>query len=968
MNVGSLVRYRERDWVVLPSDDPNLMMLRPIGGSGREVCGVYIPLANLLGFTFDYEHITTSQFPLPNPSGAQDHVAVRLLLDASRLLLREGAAPFRSLGHVSVRPRPYQFVPLLMALKLDTVRLLIADDVGVGKTIEAGLIARELLDRGDIRRIAVLCPPYLCDQWQKELSEKFHIEAVVLRSGTVSRLERQTPPDRSLFQYFPYLVVSIDLAKSERYRPAFLQYCPELVIVDEVHGAAQPRGQAGSSSQQQRHELLKGLSHQSDRHLILLTATPHSGVEESFRSILGLLKAKFQSWDLARLSEKERIELARHFVQRRRVDVVRWPGPNTRFPERVKDERPYQFSPDFRRFYDDVYEFASGLVKSAETLKGWKRRMRFWSALALLRCVASSPAAAETALLKRTKGEDESLLTFDQEEALTAESLDAAFEPVVYDPLEAESSEDAAPSNVFNQQEQDNEFGSTDRRRLRDFARRAGALRGDGDPKLAKLVQLAQELLRDGYNPIIWCRYIATADYVAEALTTRLAHFADIKIASVTGALSDEERRLKVGELTAAKRRVLVATDCLSEGINLQDHFNAIVHYDLPWNPNRLEQREGRVDRFGQTAEKVKAVLIFGQDNPVDGAVLDVLLRKANEIYKRLGVHVPVPVESEGVMEAVLRSLFARAREATAPPGQLKLFDLDPEATRTVEQLHREMERVGDREKESRTRFAQHAIKPEEVERELDDTDRVLGTPDDVRRFLLEASQRLTFSFTPRRNGIWDLDTTHLPPSVRQSLGNVPDRWPIMFDSPTLEEVNFVGRNHVLVEALAEYLFDLAFHPPTNAASPAARVGVIRTADVFRRTTLLLLRVRYLVYERRDEQPSLAEETLVWGCEGLLTDTIAPLAADKAKQLMDNAQAKGNVPDGEKHEVLRETLAEWSKLDAILKRELEERTKQLIQAHKRVREMLDQSRRLRIEPQLPPDLLGVLVLLPVPKG
>src|SRR5262249_57398113 len=125
-----------------------------------------------------------------------------LLWQAARLTLREGAAPFRSLGRVSVRPRVYQFVPLLMALRLYPVRLLIADDVGVGKTIEALLVARELLDRGEIRRVCVLCPPYLCDQWQKELAEKFNLDAVVIRSGTIGQLERRKTGSESIYQYF----------------------------------------------------------------------------------------------------------------------------------------------------------------------------------------------------------------------------------------------------------------------------------------------------------------------------------------------------------------------------------------------------------------------------------------------------------------------------------------------------------------------------------------------------------------------------------------------------------------------------------------------------------------------------------------------------------------------------------------------------------------------------------------------
>jgi len=113
------------------------------------------------------ETLEEAVFPLPNPISVKDHAAALLLMDAARLLLRSAAGPFRCLGRLSLRPRPYQIVPLLMALKLETLRLLIADDVGIGKTIEAGLIARELLDRGEVKRIAVLCPPHLCDQWQQ---------------------------------------------------------------------------------------------------------------------------------------------------------------------------------------------------------------------------------------------------------------------------------------------------------------------------------------------------------------------------------------------------------------------------------------------------------------------------------------------------------------------------------------------------------------------------------------------------------------------------------------------------------------------------------------------------------------------------------------------------------------------------------------------------------------------------------
>jgi hypothetical protein len=314
--VGSLVTVRDREWVVLPTEYPDIINLRPLSGSEGESCGIHLDLEG--------GDLQPAAFPVPRPELAGDFIAGKLLRNAARLTLRSGAGPFRSFGRLSVRPRPYQFVPLIMALRLEPVRLLIADDVGVGKTIEAGLIAREFLDRGDVQRTCVLCPPHLCDQWQAELERKFHIPAVILRTSTVARLERDLPRrDLSVYEYYPHLVVSIDFAKTDRRREAFLAHCPDLVIVDEAHTATEPGGLA-SREQQLRHELVHGVARNPDRNLILLTATPHSGIEHSFRSLLGLLSPAFEKLDMQELTEKQREVLAKHFIQRRRADVAHY--------------------------------------------------------------------------------------------------------------------------------------------------------------------------------------------------------------------------------------------------------------------------------------------------------------------------------------------------------------------------------------------------------------------------------------------------------------------------------------------------------------------------------------------------------------------------------------------------------------------------------------------------------------------
>ena len=169
----------------------------------------------------------------------------------------------------------------------------------------------------------------------------------------------------------------------------------------------------------------------------------------------------------------------------------------------------------------------------------------------------------------------------------------------------------------------------------------------EGQQVLVKVINIdpTGKLLADGYAPIVFCRFIHTAEYVAEHLKASLGTArSPVHVEAVTGQLPPAERERRVQEL--ARRdgaRVLVATDCLSEGVNLQEDFSAVVHYDLAWNPTRHEQREGRVDRFGQRRDVVRALTLYGDDNGIDGIVLDVLIRKHRAIAKATGVAVPVP-------------------------------------------------------------------------------------------------------------------------------------------------------------------------------------------------------------------------------------------------------------------------------------------------------------------------------------
>jgi len=933
-NVGSIVKARNREWIILPSPDSDTVLLRPLGGSEKEISGIYLPL--------NLEKLEPASFPKPSPDKVGDLISTRLLRNAAMLTFRSGAGPFRSLGKLSVRPRPYQFVPLLMALRQEVVRLLIADDVGVGKTIEALMIARELYDRGEIKNIGVVCPPHLCDQWQKELSLKFNINAVVIRSNTISQLERAYSDNSvSVFNYYNFFITSIDYIKSDKRKDTFLLNLPDLIIVDEAHTCTKPID--NDKTQQQRWQLVSDIASTEKQNMILLTATPHSGKEEAFLSLIGHLKSDFTKYNVSSISAEERIELAKYFIQRKRGDVEKWVGVDTPFPKRISNEESYRLSPEYAELFSDVYKFLLGLLIDKDKLAAHKQRVRYWAALGLLRSVMSSPDSGVNSLMNRiTKLKDAS--------TIQEEFDDTLYRDLVIDPIERETSNDLEPSTVV--QEAEEEFSDYERRKLKEFALRLEKLSGDKDEKLKKLMSLLKKFIAEGYRPIVFCRFIATSDYVAAQLKSS---FPGHQILSITSELSEEEREEKINWLGEFDKRILVATDCLSEGVNLQDHFDAVIHYDLPWNPNRLEQREGRVDRFGQKKKEVKTFLLYGEDNPIDGAVLNVLIRKAVKIHKTLGITVPVPMNSETVIQSVINSLFMKE-------DQKIQFSLDFGPEFHLEQFHSDWDRNAEREKESRSRFAQHSIKPEEVSKELEETDVILGNPETVKEFIITATQRLGGSVSIRNNGL-TLNPNGFPALLRERI-KLDNKIDIAFDFPIPEKHIEVGRNHPITSSLAEYILESSFEEENN--THIYRCSVIRTDKVEKITSLYMLRVRYLIESSKSQTALLAEELVAFGFGGDINNPNI-ISDTEANNLLKEIKASENIDTDYSKELINDALTSYEKLDKHLKVIIDSRREKLHTAHTRLRKITKESK-AEVNPQFPVDVLGIIVLVPTPKG
>jgi hypothetical protein len=397
---------------------------------------------------------------------------------------------------------------------------------------------------------------------------------------------------------------------------------------------------------------------------------------------------------------------------------------------------------------------------------------------------------------------------------------------------------DVTPGADAGDPDEEPTTSKSQRRRLLDLAKAADNLSGPKlDRKLAKLVAEVKGLLADGYDPIVFCRFIDTADYVAQHLEGVVGE--NVAVASVTGTLPPDLREARIAELTAQPgRHVLVATDCLSEGVNLQDHFQAVVHYDLAWNPTRHEQREGRVDRFGQTRDIVRAVTVYGRDNRIDGIVLDVLLRKHQAIRSATGVSVPVPDESDGVVEALMEGLVLRGKDS----GDQLTLDLGLERRR--DDLHRSWESAAEREKRSKTKYAQDAIHPDDVAREVAAARTALGSHHDVAHFTIEALRALGSSVTPTDRG-WEAVTATLPVGLRDTLPpGHREPLPLHSDHPVPRGQALLARTDPHVEAIARHVLDAALDP-TLEGRVASRAGVARTKAVTQRTTLLLVRFRF---------------------------------------------------------------------------------------------------------------------------
>ena len=517
----------------------------------------------------------------------------------------------------------YQRLPAQKALALPRPRLLIADDVGLGKTVEAGLIYLELAARRRARRVLVVAPASICKQWRSELLEKFGIDFDVFTRDRIEEVRRASDLGGNPFTLRPRVIISLDLAKMDSTFTELRAAAWDLAIVDEAHHVA--LGDDADPTRNRRFaEWLAGAT----RGLLLLSATPHDGNDATFASLLQLLERRI----VPPGAPLQRSAIDPYIVRRLKRDITDSDGRTPRFvPRDPVCGLAVRLDPRERELNDKVMSTVRELREVALRAKGEERvRVEFLATIVRKRLASSRAALARTIQNRRMKIDDKLGALATRRDLLRRAR---AGEPLE-DEEQAQLELDLHATSIVAAQQQTARMrrtGETEADLFANLDALVADLEGVPESKLGVLVNHLQAV-RAGEpdeNVIIFTEYRDTATAIADGLRSSFPS----TVLLLHGEVDDRDAIL--ARFTTTSGLILVATDVASEGLNLQQRCRTIVHYDLPWNPNRLEQRNGRIDRYGQ--QRAPRIAFLYAADTYDGELLAILVRKLQKQIEALG-------------------------------------------------------------------------------------------------------------------------------------------------------------------------------------------------------------------------------------------------------------------------------------------------------------------------------------------
>ena len=578
----------------------------------------------------------------------------RLVSEAQRIRLAHLFDPVLAVHTSIVDPLPHQITAVYDSmLTRQPLRFLLADDPGAGKTIMAGLLIKELIARGDLERCLVVCPGSLAEQWQDELYRRFQLPFEIM---TNDKLEAARTGN--WFSETPLAIARLDkLARDENVQ-ALLRARDggwDLVICDEAHKMSASFF-GGEIKYTKRYRLGQMLSTRT-RHFLLMTATPHNGKEEDFQLFMALLDGdRFEGRFRDGVHTADVSDLMRRMVKERLFKFDATPL----FPERRAYAVPYKLSDGEARLYREVTDYVKEEFNRAEALQSDKRAGTVGFALTILqRRLASSPEAIYQSLRRRKERLESRLreLQLLQRGSQVAASLSASVPE--WDDEDIADLEDAPDDEIVAAEEEILDRATAARtfdelraeiQSLRRLESLAQTVRAGGDDKkwqeladlLNRLFTAASDVNEESFVPsphqklVVFTEHRDTLNYLHQRITTLLGR--QEAVVMIHGGIGREDRRaIQESFLHDPEVQILLATDAASEGINLQ-RAHLMVNFDLPWNPNRIEQRFGRIHRIGQT--EVCHLWNLIAEETREGDVYRTLLEKLEEARKALGGQV----------------------------------------------------------------------------------------------------------------------------------------------------------------------------------------------------------------------------------------------------------------------------------------------------------------------------------------
>ncbi|MFI1864266.1 helicase-related protein [Streptomyces jumonjinensis] len=817
---------------IAPSTDVVIVALQMFGTAAAQV--TYRRPDGTVEETILYRDNESRLAPGASSSSHQgfdaDPELFRLAAEALRIRMAARGDAMLAVSTSLLDPLPHQIQAVYNELLPRTpLRFLLADDPGAGKTIMAGLYIKELALRGDLERCLIVAPGGLVDQWQDELLEKFGLDFTLLTKQLVD-----STIDGSAFDKYPRLIARMDsLARSEELQERLAESAWDLIVVDEAHRMS--ASYFGSELKTtKRYELGRLLGH-TTRHLLLMTATPHAGVEENFQLFMALL-------DGDRFAGKYRDAVHQHDasgLMRRMVkeDLLTFDGKKL-FPERRAYTVPYELSPAEQELYERVTEYVRDEMNRAERLDGRRGNQIGFALTVLQRRLASSPEAIGKSLERRRRrleGRRDEMLAAKQHAELSLsapapqfprasvgiESLDSELDDLTGEELETLEEEvvDAA-SAALTVAELGLEINSL--RELELLATRVLALGEDRKwMELSALLQDNEHMHDKEGRPrklIVFTEHRDTLEYLSRRIRALIGR-PEAVVAIHGGTPRQQRRDIRDGFNQDPDVLVLIATDAAGEGLNLQ-RAHLMVNYDLPWNPNRIEQRFGRIHRIGQS--EVCHLWNLVADNTREGQVFQRLLDKIEQQSKAYDGKV-YNVLGEIFEGQPLRELLMEAVRYGDDPATKTRLDQVIDA------------RVGERAVELIKGLALDAqvMGIEDVHKvrlRMEEAQARRLHPHYVQAFFRDAFARLGGQLRPREGGRFEI--THVPVILRDSgrrgsgLGGVAQRKyeRVCFDR---QRITMLGKPRADLIAPGHPLFDAVLSETVNQHSDLLSQGTV---------------------------------------------------------------------------------------------------------------------------------------------